>query len=37
MKKIQVVDHPLIQHKLALMRDKNISHRDFRNLLDEIS
>lgn len=31
------VDHPLIQHKLTIMRDKNTSSKDFRQLLDEIS
>lgn len=32
-----LVDHPLIQHKLTIMRDKNTSSKDFRLLLDEIS
>lgn len=32
-----LVDHPLIQHKLTIMRDKNTSSKDFRQLLDEIS
>lgn len=32
-----IVNHPLIQHKLTLMRDKGVSSRDFRDLLDEIS
>jgi uracil phosphoribosyltransferase len=32
-----VVDHPLIQHKLSLMRDKNTSTGEFRRLLREIS
>ena len=31
-----VVDHPLIRHKLSLMRDKDCSTKSFRNLLDEI-
>lgn len=34
---VQVVDHPLIQHKLTLMRDKRSPSKDFRRLLDEIS
>lgn len=34
---IQVVQHPLIQHKLTLMRAHNTSSKDFRDLLDEIS
>ena len=32
-----VVNHPLILHKLSLMRDKNTSIRDFRDLLKEIA
>ncbi len=34
---LTVVDHPLIQHKLTLMRDKNTSTAVFRQLLREIS
>lgn len=34
---LHVLDHPLIQHKLSLMRDENTSSKDFRELLDEIS
>ncbi len=37
MSKIYVYDHPLIQHKVALIRDKNTSTRDFRHLVKEIS
>ena len=32
-----VVDHPLVQHKLTLMRRKDTSTNDFRRLLTEIS
>ncbi|WP_029007914.1 uracil phosphoribosyltransferase [Azospirillum halopraeferens] len=32
-----ILDHPLIQHKLTLMRDKQRSTSGFRNLLREIS
>ncbi len=32
-----LVDHPLIRHKLTIMRNKNTSSKDFRQLLDEIS
>lgn len=35
--KVQVVDHPLIQHKLTLMRDKKTASKDFRKFLEEIS
>ncbi len=37
MGKLIVVDHPLVQHKLTIMRDKNTGAKDFRTLLDEIS
>ena len=37
MSKVVVVDHPLVQHKLTLMRDKNCGTKDFRQLLEEIS
>jgi uracil phosphoribosyltransferase len=36
MQGVTVVDHPLVQHKLSLMRDKRTSTRDFRALLNEI-
>ena len=36
MQGVTVVDHPLIQHKLSLMRDRHTSTRDFRALLNEI-
>ena len=36
-RRIEVVDHPLIQHKLSLMRDKETSTAVFRQLLREIS
>ena len=34
---IQVIDHPLIQHKLTIMRQKETSSGDFRKLLKEIT
>jgi uracil phosphoribosyltransferase len=34
---ITVVDHPLVQHKLTIMRDKETSTNSFRRLLREIS
>ena len=37
MGKVVVVDHPLVQHKLSLMRDKRCGTKDFRQLLEEIS
>lgn len=32
-----VMDHPLIQHKVTLMRDKNTGSKEFRALLQEVS
>ncbi len=37
MQNITVIDHPLVQHKLTLMRDKNTSTAGFRQLLREIA
>ena len=37
MSELHIIDHPLIHHKLTLMRDKNTSSKDFRALLNEIS
>lgn len=37
MGKVTVTDHPLIQHKLTLLRDVNTSSKDFRQLLTEIT
>lgn len=37
MSTVHIIDHPLIQHKLTFMRDKNTSSKDFRALLYEIS
>lgn len=34
---ITIVDHPLVQHKLTIMRDKQTSTKGFRQLLREIS
>ena len=36
-KHLTIVDHPLVQHKLTLMRDKSTSTAGFRQLLREIS
>jgi len=35
--KVHVIDHPLVQHKLTLMRSKDTSTSKFRRLLREIS
>ena len=34
---LTIVDHPLVQHKLSIMREKNTSTGSFRRLLREIS
>lgn len=34
---LTIVDHPLVQHKLSLMREKDTSTKSFRQLLREIS
>ncbi|NMA67160.1 MAG: uracil phosphoribosyltransferase [Clostridiaceae bacterium] len=37
MSEVFVFDHPLIQHKISLLRDKNTSSKEFRELASEIS
>ena len=34
---VTVLDHPLIHHKLAIMRNKNTGTREFRELVNEIA
>ncbi|SHI50922.1 uracil phosphoribosyltransferase [Propionispora hippei] len=34
---VKIIDHPLIQHKLSLIRDIKTGPKEFRELLDEIS
>ncbi len=34
---VHVLDHPLIQHKLAILRDKNTGVKEFRELIGEIA
>lgn len=34
--KVHVVDHPLLAHKLTILRDKNTSTKDFREIVSEI-
>lgn len=34
---VTVLNHPLISHKLAWMRDKNTGHKDFRETLNEVA
>lgn len=37
MGQLHVINHPMIQHKLTIMRDKETGSKDFRELLNEIS
>ena len=37
MANVTVLDHPLIQHKLAIMRDKTTGTKEFRALVNEIA
>ncbi|MFI3226737.1 MAG: uracil phosphoribosyltransferase [Clostridia bacterium] len=37
MKKVHVMDHPLIQHKLTLIRDKTTGVKEFREAVNEIA
>ena len=34
---VKIVDHPLIQHKISLMRDRNTGTKEFRDLVSEIA
>jgi len=34
---LNVVDHPLVRHKIAIMRDKNTGPKEFRELADEVA
>lgn len=35
--KVHILNHPLIQHKLSIMRDKNTSVKEFRELVSEVA
>ncbi|MEC9490637.1 MAG: uracil phosphoribosyltransferase [Halanaerobiales bacterium] len=37
MSELHVMDHPLIQHKVSMIRDKNTGPKEFRELVDEIA
>ena len=37
MSTLHIIDHPLIQHKLTLLRDKNTGTKEFRELIEEIA
>ena len=37
MSKLHIIDHPLVQHKITMIRDKMTGTKDFRELVSEIS
>jgi len=37
MSKVMVMDHPLIQHKIGLIRKKETGTKDFRETISEIA
>ena len=37
MAKIMVFDHPLIQHKVSMLRDKNTTSKEFRDIVSEVA
>ena len=37
MSQLHIIDHPMVQHKLSIMRDIHTGSKDFRDLLKEIS
>ncbi|HEX7002979.1 MAG TPA: uracil phosphoribosyltransferase [Trueperaceae bacterium] len=37
MEQVRVIDHPLVQHKLSILRDRDTAVRDFRALCTEVS
>lgn len=37
MGKFEVLDHPLIQHKMSIIRDKNVGTKVFREMVNEIA
>ena len=37
MSRLHIIDHPMVQHKLSIMRDVRTGSKDFRELLKEIS
>ena len=34
---VEIVDHPLIQHKISLLRDRNTGTKEFRDLVSEVA
>ena len=36
MENVYIMDHPLIQHKISMLRNKNTGTNEFRKLVEEI-
>ena len=34
---VHILDHPLIRHKVAIIRDKNTTTKQFREVIEEIA
>ncbi len=34
---VEIVDHPLIQHKISLLRDRNTGTKEFRDMVSEVA
>ena len=37
MGKVTVLDHPVIKHKISILRDKNTGSNEFRSIIREIT
>ena len=37
MENVYIMEHPLIQHKISLLRDKSTGTNEFRKLIEEIA
>ncbi|MDO5044404.1 MAG: uracil phosphoribosyltransferase [Coriobacteriia bacterium] len=37
MSRVSIIDHPMVQHKLTILRDKNTSSKQFRELVKELA
>ena len=37
MENVFIMDHPLIQHKISMLRNKNTGTNEFRKLIEEIA
>ena len=37
MENVTIIDHPLVQHKISMLRDKRTGTNEFRTLIEEIA